>query len=222
MDAKHNSGQIRVLDWQVAKTLSSKLRDRSLPTHQFRNYAKRLCNLLWEFVLSSEPSLHIKSEKHTPSGTKYDHFDMAKDKVAIVTILRAAEAMIQESVLYCEEDFQFVKMVVQRGEKDHFFFPLPIPSNIKGKLVFVADCMVGTGGSFKIVIDKLIETGIEIKDMRLVCLYAGAVGIEFLQKTYPGIIIYGVSMGEVMDERRYLEPGVGDFGDRFFNTPCEH
>ena len=222
MSSQETSGQIRILDWQIAKTLISKLRDRSLPTHQFRNCAKRLSNLLWEFVLSSEPSLHIKSEKHTPSGTKYDHFDIAKDKVAIVSVLRAAEAMMQDSILYYEEDFEFVKMVVQRGENGHNFFPLPIPANIKDKLVFIADCMLATGGSFKIVIDKLMEYGVKIENIRLVNIFASKEGLDFIMKTYPGIILYGISINEDMDSKKYLEPGVGDFGDRFFNTPAKH
>ena len=43
-------------------------------------------------------------------------------------------------------------------------------------------------------------------------------GIENIQKAFPGIEIITATIDEGLNEKGYIVPGMGDAGDRIFNT----
>ena len=42
--------------------------------------------------------------------------------------------------------------------------------------------------------------------------------MQRIQERYPDIQVYTASMDESLNEQKFIVPGLGDFGDRYFGT----
>ncbi len=56
------------------------------------------------------------------------------------------------------------------------------------------------------------------KDVRLVVIVAAPEGVELLSQRAPNVEIYTASLDRGLNERKYILPGLGDFGDRLYGT----
>ena len=53
---------------------------------------------------------------------------------------------------------------------------------------------------------------------KVICIIAAPQGIENIQKHYPDIEIITAAVDDRLNEKGYIVPGMGDAGDRIFNT----
>ena len=56
-------------------------------------------------------------------------------------------------------------------------------------------------------------------NVRLLCIVAAPEGIDRLSQDCPEVDIYTAAVDRGLDERKYIVPGLGDFGDRLYGTP---
>ena len=78
------------------------------------------------------------------------------------------------------------------------------------------DPMLATGGSAVAALDLLRDAG--ATDIRLLCIVAAPEGIAAVSAHHPGVHIYTPVVDERLDYRKFIVPGLGDFGDRLFGT----
>lgn len=90
------------------------------------------------------------------------------------------------------------------------------PGNIEKKLILVLDPMLATGGSVSDTIRRLREKG--GKRISLACIVAAPEGIRRINTEHPDVMIYTTAIDDHLDERKFIVPGLGDFGDRYFGT----
>jgi uracil phosphoribosyltransferase len=76
--------------------------------------------------------------------------------------------------------------------------------------------MLATGGSAAFAARLLRERG--AVDLTLVCVIAAPEGIRRLTAEDPDIRIVTAAIDDGLDDRGYIVPGLGDFGDRLFGT----
>lgn len=88
----------------------------------------------------------------------------------------------------------------------------------KKKRIFILDPMLASGGSCACCISKLKELGVEEERITFINLISCPYGIEKLLKEHPKIKIITAAIDEKLNEKKYIVPGLGDFGDRYFNT----
>jgi len=50
------------------------------------------------------------------------------------------------------------------------------------------------------------------------CVVAAPQGVAAVEAIDPDIAIYAAALDRELDERRYILPGLGDFGDRLYGT----
>ena len=84
--------------------------------------------------------------------------------------------------------------------------------------VYITDPMLATGNSLLAAIELYANKNIPIKNIKCVCLIAAPQGIENIQKHYPEIEIITAAVDDHLNEKGYIVPGMGDAGDRIFNT----
>jgi uracil phosphoribosyltransferase len=90
------------------------------------------------------------------------------------------------------------------------------PSDLADRMVLVLDPMLATANSAVAAIDRLKERG--AKDLRFVCLLAAPEGIEKLRGAHPDVHIWTASIDDRLNDHGYIEPGLGDAGDRMYGT----
>lgn len=86
--------------------------------------------------------------------------------------------------------------------------------------------MLGTGGSVTMAVKVLKEYGVNPENIVFVNVVGCEVGIVFtysglrkLTSEFPGVTIITASIDPLLlDNSKYLAPGIGDFGDRYFAT----
>ena len=91
-----------------------------------------------------------------------------------------------------------------------------LPAGLEDSYVLMIDPMLATGGSAAAALDLLQKAG--ARDIRILCIVAAPEGIALLEKRFPHIRIYTPVIDQGLNERKFIVPGLGDFGDRLYGT----
>ena len=197
----------------VAKTLVNHLRESKTDALRFRHIVQELSRFLAYEALKSET---LKSKTiNTWQGEQSFEFIKEED-LLFVTILRAGLPMIESvTALFPNASSGFLAM--KRDEKTHqsvlYYDRIP---ECKDKTVILVDPMVATGGSLCDAI-SVIETK-EPKKIISLNIIGSPEGMAILEQKHPNIDIYIAQIDEKLNENMFILPGLGDAGDRSYNT----
>ncbi len=111
------------------------------------------------------------------------------------------------------------KILIQRDEhtaKPHFQYKKLSPSITSGNQIVITEPMIATGGSLEMAITLLKAEGVKEEDIMVASICAAPEGLALLNKTFPKIKVALTALDEKLNEKKYIVPGLGDFGDRFF------
>src|SRR5690606_3892590 len=105
-------------------------------------------------------------------------------------------------------------------ERDHqtavarsYYCKLP---PLDGTRVLVLDPMLATGGSAVQALTVVKEAG--AKELSFVCIVAAPQGIAAVQAGHPDVPIFTAAHDRDLNDKKYILPGLGDFGDRLYGT----
>jgi uracil phosphoribosyltransferase len=136
--------------------------------------------------------------------------------LVVVPILRAGLGMLQPF----HDIFPDVSVGYVGLERDHttavarsYYCKLP---PLDGKRVVIVDPMLATGGSAAQAVDVVKAAG--GKEIVFVCIVAAPEGIAVMQKAHPEVPIHAGALDRELNGRKYILPGLGDFGDRLYGT----
>ncbi len=87
---------------------------------------------------------------------------------------------------------------------------------LQGKIPLLLDPMLATGGSAAQALDMITEAG--GTGARMICVVAAPEGVKVLEERHPEVDVYTAALDERLNDRSYIVPGLGDFGDRLFGT----
>jgi uracil phosphoribosyltransferase len=188
------------------------LRDRSTTPDEFRVLARKVITLLLYEATADLPVRHGKVQ--TPL-TEAAATWIARDVVAI-PVLRAGLGLLGPALeLLPRVSVGYIGL--ERDEETAvariYYQKLP---KLKGRVPLLLDPMLATGGSAAQALDLIKEAG--GRDTRMVCIVAAPEGVKVLQERHPEVDIYTAAVDERLNDRAYIIPGLGDFGDRLFGT----
>lgn len=175
--------------------------------------------MMWDMALSEE---HLDYEQSEREGllSKYDHFEL-KPRYCIISILRAADAMLFSGP-FLQEGFGVGKMLIQRNEeskeKEPVIFYKKLVKNIDQKTVFLVDPMMGTGQSIEMAIQELKKENVKEENIRVIVLITCPDGLKRMTTKHPKITFFVAQIDDELNADKYIVPGLGDMGDRFFGT----
>lgn len=177
--------------------------------------------LLAEDVLAGLPT--FETEKETPTGV-YKGLDTAADeaKTCVISIMRSGDALL-ESFREIEPGFKVGKILIQRDEasteKTAQFFYEKLPPDINKMAIILCDPMVATGGSAVAALDLLCQVKrIDPASITFATIICAPEGLNVLSRKYPAVNIVTAAVDECLNTEKFIVPGLGDFGDRFYGT----
>jgi len=91
-----------------------------------------------------------------------------------------------------------------------------VPKDLAGASVFLLDPMLATGGSAAMAIEGLADLG--ARRVRLLSIVAAPEGLAHLKTAVPDATVYTAAVDRELNARKFILPGLGDFGDRLFGT----
>lgn len=197
----------------LTKTLITNLRDQKTGALVFRHTIKELTKqLLYEALKDSET---VKTPVTTWQGeNSFESLD--EDNIIVVGVLRAALPMI-ESVTETLPELTAGFLAMKRDETTHksvlYYDRVP---ECKGKSILLVDPMLATGGSMCDAIEVLKKKQPE----RIITLniIGSPEGVKEIETKYPDVDIYISQIDEKLNDDKFIIPGLGDAGDRSYNT----
>ncbi|HYR49365.1 MAG TPA: uracil phosphoribosyltransferase [Candidatus Eisenbacteria bacterium] len=188
------------------------LRDRSTAPEEFRVLARKIITLLLYEATADLPVTHGRVQ--TPL-TEADAISMDREVVAI-PVLRSGLGILGP-VLELLPRVSVGYIGLERDEETAvariYYKKLP---QLEGKVPLLLDPMLATGGSAAQALDLIKEAG--GRNARMICVVAAPEGVKVLEERHPEVRIYTAALDEGLNDRAFIVPGLGDFGDRLFGT----
>lgn len=198
------------------RTLLTIVRDKQTKRNDFIFYADRINRLLIEEGLNFLPTREKIIETRT--GEKYIGLEFV-GKICAVPIIRAGLSM-ENSIREVAKKIRIGHILIQRNEEtaEPIFFKDWLPRDIAKRYVFVLDPMLATGGSAIATMKRLKDRGVEENKIIFIAMVSAPEGIQAVLDAFPNIRIITAEVDQGLNERAYIVPGLGDFGDIYFGT----
>ncbi len=191
----------------------SQLRSEATPPSEFRALVGRLATLL-AYEATQDLPLHDVSVQ-TPMTTMTGR--ALRGRIGIVPILRAGLGMV-DPVLNLIPSAEVWHLGVYRDEKtaQPIEYYSRIPKSHPVDTALVLDPMLATGGSATAALAMLQAW--RVPSLKLLSIIASQEGIERVASEYPTAQIFVCAIDPLLNNQKFIVPGLGDAGDRIFNT----
>ena len=203
----------KILDHPLVDCHLTVLRNKATTPGEFRQSIRRL-----SMLLAYSATAEMKTTEY-PIETPVQkmHGRQLVERVGLIPILRAGIAMV-EPMLDLIPTAEVWHLGLYRDETTatpvHYYSKLP--SNSPVELAFVLDPMLATGGSACMAFQTLMEWG--VKNIKMLAIIAAPEGIEKIQQEFPQVDVHCCVVDKNLNDQKYIVPGLGDAGDRIFNT----
>lgn len=213
--------EVKILNHPLVKHNLSIIRDKDSDCERFKNALKRITYSLIYEATSFLPTM--KKTVETPlCETVCDVFD-TEAQLIIAPILRAG-------MIFCEVAQELLPFAnvhhigMYRDEETlepvwYYDKRKEIKQNKDKVFVLLLDPMLATGNSGKDAIENFISKGVKEENIIFISLISSPEGIKKITSTHPKVQIVTATLDEKLNSKGYIIPGLGDAGDRIYNTP---
>ncbi|RIA98715.1 uracil phosphoribosyltransferase-domain-containing protein [Glomus cerebriforme] len=199
------------------KGIHTIIRDRNTQRDDFIFYSERLAAIVVERALSE--LMFIEHEIITPLDIPY----LGKkciEQICGVSILRAGSTM-ETGLRRVVKDTLIGKILIQSHPKTgepslHF---INLPNNICECYVLLMDAQIATGAAALMAIRVLLDHDVPEAKIIFLTFLATPLGLHVISKAFPKVkICTSMIDPKINDETLFIEPGMGNFGDRYYGT----
>jgi uracil phosphoribosyltransferase len=163
-----------------------------------------------------------EKEIETPLGTAVSK--LIAEQPVLATILRAGLPLHQGLLNYFDKaDNAFISAYRKHHKDGTFDISIEYVScpDLEERIVIISDPMVATGSSLVKTIQHLKAEG-NPREIHVVCAIACTVGIEYVKREEPSVIIWCGDIDDELTAKGYIVPGLGDAGDLAFGLKVQN
>ncbi|MBP9566703.1 MAG: uracil phosphoribosyltransferase [Sulfurospirillum sp.] len=204
---------VHVIKHPLIEHKLSILRDEKTEPFQFRLLVDEISYLMLFEATRDLPlrNVCVQTPVAVANAQKLD------TKIMICPILRAALGML-DSVFKLIPDASVGFLGFQRNEKtlEAEFYYAKLPVDHTERIAIIIDPMFATGGTAIDAVNFLKKKGVE--DIRFLSLVSAPEGLKRFAEIHPDVPVYTACIDDGLNENGYIVPGLGDAGDRVFNT----
>jgi len=211
---------VTVVNSRSVNYLLTKLRNKDTKAKDFMVYGDRLMRILAEEALCRLPNVQTGAVE-TPCGNARGLLDKWKLDICLVSVVRSGD-ILQEAVRQIVPGVKVGKILIQRDEtsieKLPKLFYKKFPKDIADCFVMLVDPMMATSGSAKMAIQVLAKANVRPENIMFLNLICAPEGLKALTDEYPQVQVVTGAIDDCLDENRFIVPGLGDYGDRYYGT----
>lgn len=207
-------GKVTVIDHPLLKHKLGYLRDKRTNSVEFRDLMKEISVLLayeamrdWKDMTSIEIETPIAKAK----------VERILNAPVVVSVMRAGNGML-DSVLSVIPFASAGFIGIYRDKFIHntveYYFKMP--EDIKGRMAILCDPLVSTADTMIAAIDRL--KSYEVKEIKILTILLSDFAKKRLHEFHPDVDIFTLNIETEINEMGYLVPGLGDAGDRLYQT----
>jgi uracil phosphoribosyltransferase len=204
---------VTVLQHALVDTWLAELRAADTPPARFRELLRHLSVALFleasrdlptEPCMVRTPMTEVEARRVTPAP-------------ALVPVLRAGIGMAEAILpLVPDGSVRHVGVFRRHDTLEPVSYYQPTVTGAGGRPTFVLDPMLATGGSASAVLTTVRGWG--VGSISLLCVLGAPEGVARIREDHPDVPIYLCALDECLNEIGYIVPGLGDAGDRQFNS----
>ena len=215
-----NKELVRIIENPVIFQNLCKMRNKNTDSQGVRLATRKITRVLLYEAAKNLPLVDKKIE--TPIKTTT--FKTIKEDINIIIspILRAGLIFTDEAIdILPQACIRHIGMY--RDEKTlkpvWYYNKVPMEApNPENFYIYITDPMLATGNSLIEAIRLYADKKIPMENIKCICIMAAPEGIENIQREFPEVEIITAAVDEGINEKGYIVPGMGDAGDRIFNT----
>jgi len=205
---------LHVLDHPLAAHVITHLRDQTTKPATFRTLTYQI-----SLLLAIEATRDLATEEkaiETPLEPFVGRV-LSRLPLVVVPILRAGLGMVEPFLdLFPDVSVGYVGL-----ERDHATavarnYYCKLPPVTGSRRVLIVDPMLATGGSAVQAIEVLRAHG--AADISLVSIVSAPEGVAEVESHFPALPIFTAALDRELNAKKYILPGLGDFGDRLYGT----
>jgi uracil phosphoribosyltransferase len=204
---------LHIVEHPLIEDALAQLRDRRTGSEEFRRLARRVGLLLAAAATGDLPAAEATVE--TPLETA--RVRRLATRVVAVPVLRAGLGLL-DAFLEIVPSAEIGYLGLERNEETAVArrYYEKVPRDLGAAVVFVLDPMLATGGSAAMAVEGLWSLG--ARSVRLLSVGAAPEGVRHLESQFPDTLIFTAAVDRALNDRKYILPGLGDFGDRLYGT----
>lgn len=184
---------------------------------RFRRNIERIGEVM--AIEMSKSLAYQSTDVQTPLGTA--KVNTIAEPIVLATILRAGLPLYQGFLnVFDRAENAFLsayRRVNEKGELEIVAEYMAAPS-IEGKTLIIADPMLATGMSMEASYLSLLKHGLP-RHTHLCCTIGTPQAVEYLRKALndrPDVTLWCAAIDPILNEKKYIVPGLGDAGDLCF------
>lgn len=205
---------VTVIEHPLLKHKLGYLRDKNTNSHDFRELVKEISRILaYESMRDWKHTENVSIETPIARTTT----ERIINPPVVVSIMRAGNGML-DAVLSMIPIASAGYIGIYRDKFVHntveYYFKMP--ENIKGRDILLCDPLIATADTIVAAIDRLKQY--DVGKIKVLSILASKYGLEKVLHFHPDVEIFTVNVEQEINESGYLVPGLGDAGDRLFQT----
>ncbi len=194
-------------------------REKHTPVPLFRTAMNEMGKwLTYEAVRELLPMQDVNVE--TPLGDAAGQVIDQAIPIAFVPILRAGLAMLDgcQSILPAANVFH-LGLVRNEETLEASCYLDRLPAKFDPQMiVLIVEPMMATGGSIMTTLQLLSDRGADLAKVRIINALCAPPALQLINQKFATVQIYSACIDEVVNEKGWIVPGLGDAGDRSFGT----
>ncbi len=215
MSGRDDFANLHVVDHPLVLHKLSHLRDKTTSTNDFRALLREMALLIGYEITRR---LDMTSKTISTPITDMEAPILATVKPAIVPVLRAGLGMAEGlSQLLPTAPIGHIGLFRDPETKRPVEYYVRLPEN-KNRLFILVDPMLATGYSASYAVDVLNKYGVSDGNIRFMAMVVAPEGMRAFNSEHPTVEVWAAALDEKLNEKAYIVPGLGDAGDRLFET----
>ncbi|EIM88133.1 UDP-N-acetylglucosamine 1-carboxyvinyltransferase [Stereum hirsutum FP-91666 SS1] len=209
------SSKVHVLSHPLVSARLSKLRLTSTSAKEFREGIHAIASMLgYEASRGLETAPYEgKSPIATFTGT------VITPRIGLTPILRAGLGMTEALLeLYPDAPVYHLGLYREKVTLQPVEYYSKLPSEPPIDECWILDPLIATGGTALSALHMIVEWGVPLSKIKLLCVLASEDGLKHVQAQFPDVEIWVAGVDPLLTEQGLISPGLGDTGDRLNNT----
>lgn len=206
--------QVTKIDHPLVEHHLCTVRNEATTPSEFRAAIQRLAILIG---VDATRDLSIRPTKIQTPIAEADCQELSV-RIGLVPILRAGLGMV-DPLQDLLPDAAVWHLGLYRNEQtaEPVGYYDKLPNSGAPNVALVLDPMLATGGSVDLVVRRLMQWGVD--EIRVLSIIASQTGVDRVGKDFPDVKVFVAAIDPILNDQSFIVPGLGDAGDRIFDTP---
>lgn len=205
---------LTILDHPLLKHKLGHLRDKNTPSAGFRSLVKEISRSLAYEVMRDWTEMG-RVDIETPIART--SVDRIVNPPVVVSVMRAGNGMLDPVLSMIPfASAGFIGIYRDKFIHDTVEYYFKMPSDIKGRLAILCDPLIATADTMLAAIDRL--KSYEVSRIKVLCILISDFAVKRIHHFHPDVEIFALNVEQEINEMGYLVPGLGDAGDRLYQT----